>query len=575
MATVTGLTAERMEEIIDDTIVNGSVVDSNLILTKYDGSQIDLGSVGGISKESSFPTIPAPEDGDMIIRTDLPGDPLYKFTDGAWEQQPRMGAQTIPGASLRRSTNQAIGNSADTAVAWETEDYDTDTLHDTVTNTTRITAKTPGFYMFSAGVGLSTAPTAVSMYFRVNGSVVHGYGSGTSYLVTYQRIIRLNAGDYVEFLVNQNGGAGNIVPNTDRTYLTVAWLGGAGQTVDERGVPAVKATRTAAFSAGLVPNATMTAIPWDSEDYDTDSSHDLSTNTTRLVAKTSGVYRIYGQLNWPILAAGFRELAIRRNGSTIGIEDTPNTNNTQAQQVVTEAYLAAGDYVELFAWQSSGGAVTPFASASMFGMSLIASGKTVTPYALAYNSVDFTFTNADQDYTIPLNSELTDNDGIHDTVTNNSRLTCRTAGIYLIVGKINWTGNTGTRQAGIKKNGTQYLVLDQRGAAASGATVQHPTTIVELAVGDYVELYGRSSVAGVQASADSAPHLYRQNLSMVKIGSPDSGSGGLGPAQADVFTVATLPAANTFPNGRIVGVSDGAAGQQARMAMNGAWLNLG
>jgi len=47
MATVTGLTADRMLEIEAASVVDGDVVGDNLILTKHDGTQIDAGSVRG------------------------------------------------------------------------------------------------------------------------------------------------------------------------------------------------------------------------------------------------------------------------------------------------------------------------------------------------------------------------------------------------------------------------------------------------------------------------------------------------------------------------------------------------
>ena len=47
MATVNGLTAERMLEIEAASIVDGDVVAGNLILTKHDGSQINAGAVVG------------------------------------------------------------------------------------------------------------------------------------------------------------------------------------------------------------------------------------------------------------------------------------------------------------------------------------------------------------------------------------------------------------------------------------------------------------------------------------------------------------------------------------------------
>ncbi|HXQ38041.1 MAG TPA: hypothetical protein VN843_28800, partial [Anaerolineales bacterium] len=47
MATVTGLTAERMLTIEGASVVSGEVVGDNLILTKHDGSTIDAGDVRG------------------------------------------------------------------------------------------------------------------------------------------------------------------------------------------------------------------------------------------------------------------------------------------------------------------------------------------------------------------------------------------------------------------------------------------------------------------------------------------------------------------------------------------------
>lgn len=50
MATVTGMTAAAMEAIRDNTVVNAAFDSANhLILTKYDGTQIDAGTVGAAS----------------------------------------------------------------------------------------------------------------------------------------------------------------------------------------------------------------------------------------------------------------------------------------------------------------------------------------------------------------------------------------------------------------------------------------------------------------------------------------------------------------------------------------------
>ncbi len=56
---------------------------------------------------------------------------------------------------------------------------------------------------------------------------------------------------------------------------------------------------------------------------------------------------------------------------------------------------------------------------------------------------------------LSLNSERWDTDGIHDNVTNNSRLTCKTAGYYSIMAAVDFTSNnTGNRVLYIRLNGT-------------------------------------------------------------------------------------------------------------------------
>lgn len=47
MATVTGLTAARMKQIEDASVVDGEVVSGNLVLSKHDGTQINAGNVMG------------------------------------------------------------------------------------------------------------------------------------------------------------------------------------------------------------------------------------------------------------------------------------------------------------------------------------------------------------------------------------------------------------------------------------------------------------------------------------------------------------------------------------------------
>jgi hypothetical protein len=109
-----------------------------------------------------------------------------------------------------------------------------------------------------------------------------------------------------------------------------------------------------------VANSTSTAIPFNSERYDNDAIHDTVSNTTHLTAKTAGVYRITGSADFDANATGFRDLSIRLNGITSIASQSTNTVGVAYYtkiSVSTEYVLAVNDYVELMAFQNSGGAL--------------------------------------------------------------------------------------------------------------------------------------------------------------------------------------------------------------------------
>lgn len=119
---------------------------------------------------------------------------------------------------------------------------------------------------------------------------------------------------------------------------------------------------------------------------------------------------------------------------------------------------------------------------------------------------------------LAFNSERYDTDTIHDTSTNNSRLTCKTAGVYQITGHVEWAANaTGYRNAVIRIGGSteiaNQLVPAMTGGIVTGQTV---TATYTLAVNDYVELVvsqNSGSSINVQSSANYSPEF-----EMVRLG---------------------------------------------------------
>lgn len=92
--------------------------------------------------------------------------------------------------------------------------------------------------------------------------------------------------------------------------------------------------------------------------------------------------------------------------------------------------------------------------------------------------------------TLSLDSEVYDTDTMHDTVTNNSRITFKTAGKYLVQGLIGYGQDaTGSRGCGIYKNNTSWEVAVRvANVGASYYTYAAAQTVSEFSVNDYIEL---------------------------------------------------------------------------------------
>jgi hypothetical protein len=112
--------------------------------------------------------------------------------------------------------------------------------------------------------------------------------------------------------------------------------------------------------------------------------------------------------------------------------------------------------------------------------------------------------------------ERWDTDTIHDNVTNNSRLTCKTAGKYLIVGQVAMVMLSGKElNASILLNGATYISLNGLTAAVATSFNCIVSTVYELAVNDYVELQilHNNGVATNDAStANYVPEFMMQRI---------------------------------------------------------------
>jgi hypothetical protein len=140
----------------------------------------------------------------------------------SWGDQARDNFEFLidpPMCSVYASTAQAVATGTSTALTADSENYDSDAMHSTVSNTSRITAQEDGRYeltamvFYAAGTGRRVTSFLVNGTTALNGdsrvSAVTGGAAGVTDQVSISRTVTLTAGDYVEVRVNQNSG-GNL-----------------------------------------------------------------------------------------------------------------------------------------------------------------------------------------------------------------------------------------------------------------------------------------------------------------------------------------------------------------------------
>jgi hypothetical protein len=135
------------------------------------------------------------------------------------------------------------------------------------------------------------------------------------------------------------------------------------------GTPAFVGTSVTKSTTQSIANATYTVISWDGEEFDTDAFHDNSTNNSRITIPSgkAGKYLITANLNIESGGGNFRIISIYKNGTATG--DNTIATVSGFTTIVTKSIvmnLAVGDYIQVYIYQNSGGALN-INGTSLFG----------------------------------------------------------------------------------------------------------------------------------------------------------------------------------------------------------------
>jgi hypothetical protein len=135
-----------------------------------------------------------------------------------------------------------------------------------------------------------------------------------------------------------------------------------------KGVRLVKTTGQATSTGA------WTAITYDTETYDTDAFHSTSSNTSRITIPTglAGYYLIYANIAWAANGSGQRGVKIYQNGSQDRWKQFQAANGGYGNflTVADVYYLGVTDYIEIVAYQDSGGNLNVLGSDSNTGFGI-------------------------------------------------------------------------------------------------------------------------------------------------------------------------------------------------------------
>lgn len=142
---------------------------------------------------------------------------------------------TIPAVRVYASSAQAINGQESVVVTFDQEAFDTDTMHDTTTQNSRITIKTAGVYIFSVCISWTNfGSDARQVILKKNSSVDIARGIDSAVTISGEAaasqavttIAKLAVNDYVEAIVyHESAGNLNLNYGDTKTHLSATWVG--------------------------------------------------------------------------------------------------------------------------------------------------------------------------------------------------------------------------------------------------------------------------------------------------------------------------------------------------------------
>jgi hypothetical protein len=206
---------------------NGDANDEVTAMTSYNGGVENRLVKRYLSAADRAARNPTPNAGELSYRAD--GLIFEAFVSGTWQTLQNTNG-TVTRVKCQRLTTQAAANNTFTLISWTSADeYDTDGIHDIVTNPDRVVLNKLGLWSFSYSINgaAGAAGTHAAYLQKNNGGPRLGWneGVGLNTATGTAPVICTTIGDFVNMVVFQSSGGSQNYAGSADSFMSGYYVG--------------------------------------------------------------------------------------------------------------------------------------------------------------------------------------------------------------------------------------------------------------------------------------------------------------------------------------------------------------
>lgn len=208
---------------------------------------------------------------------------------------------------------------------------------------------------------ISTPISTYNIYSRniYQGSPSYNFLGSAAASPFVARVFGLNNADPIGFFVQ-----------TELTNGLRSDIGRSPSTASAASVIPQQAAARILAAVQVIPNSVSTALSFDNDVYNPAGIHSTAVNPTRFTVSLAGFYLLNAQVAFATSAVGnLRQIRSKLNGTTFlsTTNITPVTGFGSVLETTKLTFLNAGDYIEFYVFQDSGGNLNATNTGDTFG----------------------------------------------------------------------------------------------------------------------------------------------------------------------------------------------------------------